>query len=119
MPDRVADLLVLAAAGYATTVVGWTPALGWCAAALAIMAAYVRALGTSMGAPADFRGPMSKPQRMHLLAAASLLTAVEPLFWAQGLLLVPTLIVIVLGTVITIVRRTRAVYHFLERRHVS
>src|SRR6185295_13029268 len=52
LPDRFADALILIGAGYAapTPVSGPIPWLGWLAATLAILTAYVRALGVSAGA---------------------------------------------------------------------
>jgi phosphatidylglycerophosphate synthase len=59
-PDRVADSIFLVALGYAALY----PWLGWLAALLAAMTAYVRASGGSLGLAQDFRGPMAKPHRM-------------------------------------------------------
>ena len=115
LPDRVADLLILVGAGYAITVVGWGDVLGWCAATFAIMTAYVRTMAVSIGAPADFGGPMAKPHRMHLLALACVLTALEPRLWTQSYILAATLIVIILGSIITVWKRARAAYLYLER----
>ena len=60
------------------------PALGWAAAAMAILTAYVRELGRATGLPADFSGPMAKPQRMAVLTGAALLSVAEPLWSGQG-----------------------------------
>src|SRR5699024_11661077 len=55
VPDRIADLLLLAAAGYATAGIwvaggiNWGVALGWTAAAASILTAYVRTLGAANG----------------------------------------------------------------------
>ena len=46
--------------------------LGWFAAALALLTAYLRAFGGSLGQPADFRGPGAKPQRMFWLSVGCL-----------------------------------------------
>ena len=70
LPDRVSDVLALVAAGYAVTWVGWAPELGWTAALAAVLTAYVRALGGSLGLAQDFSGPLAKPHRMALLTAA-------------------------------------------------
>jgi phosphatidylglycerophosphate synthase len=68
VPDRVADSVLLVAAGYAASV----PELGWAAALAAALTAYVRALGGALGRPQDFTGLMSKPRRMALLTGACL-----------------------------------------------
>src|SRR3954454_12345998 len=45
LPDRIADPLILVAAGYATPY----PFLGWCAGLLAVFTAYTRLLGAATG----------------------------------------------------------------------
>ncbi|MEZ6069699.1 MAG: CDP-alcohol phosphatidyltransferase family protein [Pirellulales bacterium] len=85
VPDRIADPLVLVAAGYATTVVSWSAALGWAAGLGAVMTAYVRTLGVAIGAPADFRGPMAKQHRMALMTAACVATGLNLCCGLRGL----------------------------------
>ncbi len=72
-PDRIADSLLLVALGYACGV----PWLGWLAALMAALTAYVRATGGALGLAQDFRGPMAKPQRMAVLTVACLAGAAE------------------------------------------
>lgn len=115
IPDRIADPLILVAAGYATTIFGMGNSLGWCAGLLAVMTAYVRTLSASIGAPIDFRGPMAKQHRMALMTGACLLTAIEPFFWPQGYIFLVALLVVIIGTIITVYSRARAAYIFLER----
>jgi phosphatidylglycerophosphate synthase len=59
LPDRIADALFLVAAGYAAWGMGLTAGswLGWLAALLAVLTAYVRELGRGLDFPADFSGP--------------------------------------------------------------
>lgn len=114
IPDRIADLLIIVSAGYATTVVGWADDLGWCAGALAVMTAYVRTLARGVGAPSDFRGPMSKVPRMALIGAACLMTPWESMFWQTGTSLLIALIIIALGCVVTVWNRAHAAYLYLE-----
>ncbi len=91
-PDRVSDILIITGLGYG---IG-EPSLGWAAAALAILTAYIRELGGT----GDFSGPMAKPHRMALLTAAALLAAF-------GLdLLKIALWVLVIGTALTVLRRS-------------
>src|SRR5439155_982956 len=81
VPDRVSDALILVGAGYATAPalgLAWAGALGSAAALLAVLTAYVRALGAALGTGQDFRGPMAKPHRMAALTAACLAGAFEP-----------------------------------------
>jgi len=102
-PDRVADTVFLAAAGYAS---GW-PDLGWLAAVLAIATAYVRAFGGSLGYGQDFCGPMAKQHRMFTLTVGTLAAAFAAAFAAWQTILAATLGVIVLGCAATLVRRTQ------------
>lgn len=72
-PDRIADSMLIVALGYASNL----PALGWLGALAAVLTAYVRAFGGSLGLPQDFRGPMAKPQRMATMTVGCLLGALE------------------------------------------
>lgn len=112
LPDRLADALLLVAAGYAVQIV-W---LGWCAALLAVTTAYIRALGGALGLPQDFRGPMAKPQRMAVLTAACVLGAVEQYLWHSQYALRAALWVIGLGALLTCATRTRALARALNAR---
>ena len=107
LPDRIADALLFAGAGYGLAGMGWGvgEALGWGAAVLAVLTAYVRELGRGLGQPADFSGPMAKQHRMAALTATFLISALEPLWGGSGLVLLIGLLVIVIGTVWTVIRR--------------
>ena len=109
LPDRFADLFLLVGAGYGAQAAGFqvAGALGWLCAALAILTAYVRELGRSLGQPADFGGPMAKPQRMFALTITALAAAFEPLWGWNGQILLIGLGAISAGTLITVWRRTR------------
>jgi phosphatidylglycerophosphate synthase len=107
IPDRVADVLILVGGGYATTWLGWGDALGWAAATAAVLTAYARVLGGSLGATQHFVGPMAKPQRMAVLTAACLASVVEVRFDYSGRVLTVALCVVVAGSLLTFARRTR------------
>lgn len=96
-PDRIEDSLLLVAAGYA----GGLPWLGWGAALLALGAAYVRALGGSLGLAQDFRGPMAKQHRMAALTLGAGLSALLPALPVM----IAALALICAGTAITCLRR--------------
>jgi len=64
VPDRIADPVILIAAGVATGKLALGLWLGWLAALLAVLTAYVRVLGAASGAGHDFTGPMAKQHRM-------------------------------------------------------
>jgi phosphatidylglycerophosphate synthase len=115
IPDRIADVLFLAAAGYATHYAAWGPRLGWTASILALGTAYIRALGARRGVAQDFSGPVAKQQRMFLLTVGSILAAVEhPLGWRPQLLFW-ILVLINVGTAVTCVRRTLRLAQTLEK----
>src|SRR5690625_6282553 len=101
IPDRLADPLILIGAGYAAATVGLGPALGWLAALLAVLTAYIRVMGVSLGAPADFSGPMAKQHRMAVITAACILSLAEVWLLPQGSILAAALVIVVLGTAAT------------------
>jgi len=107
-PDRLSDLLFLIGAGIAAG----NPGLGALAAALAIATAYIRELGRAEGFPPDFSGPLAKPQRMAVLTAGTVLAAIYATEWT----LTVTLWIIVAGTAVTILRRSRALIGNLKSR---
>jgi len=111
-PDRIADPLIIVPAGYAIAL----PELGWLAGLLAVMTAYVRVLGGSMAVPQDFSGPMAKPQRMATLTIAAIADGVAGLYHWQGRLLAIALALIVLGTIVTMARRTARMARELRAR---
>jgi phosphatidylglycerophosphate synthase len=119
LPDRVSDALFLAGAGAcafgsAYPLTGVT--LGWVAAVLAVTTAYVRELGRGLGFAADFSGPMAKPQRMAALTATCVIAAFEPLWRGHGEVMLAGLAIIVLGTALTVARRTAALARGLAER---
>jgi phosphatidylglycerophosphate synthase len=114
IPDRLADVAFLAAAGYASHHGQWGIALGWSASVLAVTTAYIRAIGARRGQPQDFCGPQAKPHRMFLLTVACILAFVEKLADFPPRILFIFLIVINLGTLLTCVRRTVRLAHQLE-----
>ena len=79
VPDRFSDLVVLVGLGYAA---GGNSTLGGLAAAGAILTAYVRAFGASLGLGQDFRGPMAKPQRMFFVTLAAIWLGSAPAAWS-------------------------------------
>lgn len=107
LPDRVADVLILTGAGYAGRALPLASTLGWAAATLAVFTAYVRVLGGSLGLPQRFPGPMAKQHRMFTLTVATLASAIEAWWAAPPRALLAGLWIVVLGSIVTIVRRTR------------
>lgn len=115
LPDRVSDILLYAAAGYAVRGIGHGVEWGWAAAAAAVMTAYVRYLGASMGARQYFLGPMAKTHRMAVLVTACVAAAVELLVRGSSISLLVALMVIAVGSVVTAGRRAIYIMHELER----
>ena len=116
MPDRITDISILLGIGIAAH---W-PSLGWAAATLAILVAYLRELGKGIDGVVDFQGPMAKQHRMALITVALLLAAgfnmlpsgsAEPL--AQQILR-GALWLCVAGCFITIYRRSRSILNRLR-----
>ena len=112
IPDRIADPLILIAAGYAVNFAG-AEIMGFLAALLAVMTAYIRTLATSIGAPTNYAGPMAKQHRMAIMTIACVLTAFEH----RGYFILIALLIIIIGCVLTIYRRTIAAYNFLENKN--
>lgn len=114
LPDRFADAFVFIGAGYVVTRGDWGAIAGWLCAVLAVLTAYVRALGVSAGASQHFCGPMAKQHRMALMTAACVISAAlafmgifPPIVpWALG--------VIAVGCVVTVFRRTARIVCELE-----
>ena len=111
-PDRIADPLIIVPAGYAIGM----PWLGWLAGLLAVMTAYVRVLGGSMGVPQDFRGPMAKPHRMATLTVAAIGDGVAGVYGFVGGPLLVALVLIAGGTIFTMERRVRRIAAELKAR---
>ena len=111
-PDRLEDTLLLVAFGYAIGI-GW---LGWLAAVLAAICAYVRLLGGTLALTQDFVGPFAKQQRMAFLTVASILSAPEAWFLGTQRIALIALTIVAIGTALTIGRRLRRQARALEER---
>lgn len=116
LPDRFSDAFIFAGAGYATSEFAWTHELGWAAAMLAVITAYVRALGAGMGAGQHFLGPMAKQQRIALMTAACIIAAAAPLFHPLAQIIPVALGLIAAGCLITIFRRCARIAREMESK---
>ncbi|HEY2625447.1 MAG TPA: hypothetical protein VGI41_01715 [Candidatus Udaeobacter sp.] len=94
--------------------------MGYIATILAVFTAYVRAAGKIAGAPNEFCGPMAKQHRMLVITLICLYSAITPPSWRmftpnewQIGLITAGLVVIVVGCVITVVRRINRIVHAL------
>jgi len=109
VPDRISDAAVFIGAGFAW---GGNVTLGYIATILAIFTAYVRAAGKIAGAANEFCGPMAKQHRMLVITLICLYSAIAPRSWqmitfndSQIGLMTLGLVVIIVGCVMTVIRR--------------
>jgi phosphatidylglycerophosphate synthase len=109
-PDRIADLLIFAGAGYGIGM----PGLGWAAGGFAVLTAYVRELGRATGQPSDFSGPMAKQHRMATITAAAGLSVLEPLWNGYNAVLMAALWIVAIGAAFTAIRRSRTLIRRLK-----
>jgi phosphatidylglycerophosphate synthase len=116
LPDRFADALILIGAGYSNGLDVYCVLAGWLAALLAVMTAYVRALGVAAGASQCFLGPMAKPHRMALLTAASIIGAFCIWSGCQVKIIPIALWLMIAGCGVTIFRRSCHIARELESR---
>lgn len=116
-PDRLSDVFTIVGAGYALTWLPWGRELGWAAALLAVLTAYVRMLGGAAGLVQDFSGPMAKPHRMATLTAGCLLSTFDGFLpFGPGRILFVALLIVTLGSAVTAWRRLVHVVRGLEAR---
>ncbi|MFO0876898.1 MAG: CDP-alcohol phosphatidyltransferase family protein [Gemmataceae bacterium] len=119
VPDRISDTAILVGAGYA---IGGDIVLGYLTACAALFTAYVRAMGKAAGAPQEYCGPMAKQQRMALMTLVSVYCGLAPANWqptssdfaGRGLVALG-LLVIVIGSLLTAIRRLLRIAANLRR----
>jgi hypothetical protein len=79
---------------------------------VALFVAYVRAIGAGVGVGQVFLGPFAKPQRMALLTAACVASALLPSIGICG----GTLLAIIVGGSATAIRRLTRIAGLLRER---
>src|SRR5213594_2931872 len=117
VPDRISDAAVFIGAGFAW---GGNVTLGYIATILAIFTAYVRAAGKIAGGPNEFCGPMAKQHRMLVITLVCVYAVITPRSWQMiafdylriGLTTLG-LAAIIVGCVITVIRRLARITHAL------
>lgn len=112
VPDRIADTVILVAAGYSIE----RTDLGWACAVVAMLTAYVRALGGALGTPQYFCGPQSKSQRMAVLTVAASIAALCPGRELAARVVLLALAIVLAGSAITVARRLRLIATELNSR---
>jgi phosphatidylglycerophosphate synthase len=118
VPDRISDAAVFIGAGFAW---GGNVTLGYVATILAVFTAYIRAAGKIAGAPNEFCGPMAKQHRMFVITLIGLYSAITPRSWQmitfnnlQIGLMTLGLAVVVVGCVVTVIRRLNRITRALK-----
>jgi phosphatidylglycerophosphate synthase len=111
VPDRPADVLILAGAGVATG----SLALGLAAGIGALMTAYIRSMSTTLGGKDDFSGPMAKQHRMAVMTAAALIGGVEATYSGTHFALFFGLVAVIIGSCVTVGRRSNTLLAHLKR----
>ena len=76
----------------------------------------VRLLGGALGVTQHFIGPIAKQHRMFTLTIAALLSAVEPMLGTPLRAMPISLAVIVVGSIVTVCRRTQRIVGEMEAR---
>lgn len=115
-PDRISDTFILIGAGIAGMSI-YSVMLGLAAAMLAVLTAYTRLLGGTIGADQYFIGPMAKQHRMALLTATALVSLFQPLVPQINEIMYPAvLLIICLGCIITVIRRLDHIKKELENK---
>lgn len=112
VPDRFADILIIL--GMAASAGQWH--WGWAASILAVLTAYVRMLGASLGTKHYFLGPQAKQHRMFIVNLAGLFSMLEISQGGYGRSIHIGLIFITLGAALTFVRRLLAIARELNAK---
>jgi phosphatidylglycerophosphate synthase len=116
VPDRAADVLLImgiaTVEGLSSNLVHW----GSLAVVAAVLTAYMRTLGSSLGLPADFGGPMAKQHRMFTLTLACVLASVELKVYGSHHVLRYAMIIVAVGGLLTFIRRMVRAYKLLQAR---
>lgn len=115
VPDRLTDILFFVGLGLGLSK-PFGLELGLTAGLLAVLTAYVRMLGLSMGTPAFFAGPLAKQHRMALLTAAIVATIIGLFYHLTDEILYTALIVINIGALLTIINRLHLIRQYVLNR---
>ena len=116
IPDRIGDILILCGAGVAVHEYKGGLLLGAFATIFAVLTAYVRLLGGSLALKQDFGGPMAKQHRMFTLTVGALAGAIEHFTLGSVWSVYVALAVIVAGSLVTFILRTRRIARALKAR---
>jgi phosphatidylglycerophosphate synthase len=104
-PDRVADVLIIFGLALAVRDQPYALHLGWAASIIAVMTAYIRVLGRSLGTTSYFIGPMAKQHRMFLITISAITDYILHLIDIDFSISYISLYVMVVGGTVTCLRR--------------
>lgn len=105
LPDRIADVFFIMGAGLYCKSQFYGMEIAWLASLFAVMTAYIRVLGHSVGTSSFFSGPMAKPHRMFTLTVACLVEMTTIYLPLQINFIYFALWIILVGSLVTCVRR--------------
>jgi phosphatidylglycerophosphate synthase len=112
LPDRISDIVIFVGVAHSGLM---NPLLGYWAAILAVLTAYVGLFGQALGVQRDFGGMMSKPWRMVTLSVGAWLTFFLGEQSVTKLTILDwTCLVVVAGCVETIVVRLKRITAALQ-----
>lgn len=117
VPDRFSDWFIILPIGFiAINQSPYAWEICWTATVFAILTAYIRVLGASMGAGHNFKGPMAKQHRMAVVNLAVFLSFIEHLFFNEyyGVSFLFLVTVIAIGSAATCFKRLLWTYKKLE-----
>lgn len=114
LPDRISDVIIFVGVAHSGLV---NPILGYWAAILAVLTAYVGLFGQALGVRREFGGVMSKPWRMVALHIGAWLTFFLPeQSFGSFTILDLTCFVVIAGCVQTIVVRLKRITATLQTK---
>lgn len=105
LPDRFADIFIILGFSLAVRHMPYAIHIGWAASLFAVMTAYVRVLGRSLGTESYFIGPMAKQHRMFLITISAVIELIFRLTHIDFSFAYYALIFIAIGSLVTTVRR--------------
>lgn len=104
-PDRFADLFIIMGLSLSIRDLPYAIHIGWAASVFAIMTAYIRVLGRSVGTESYFIGPMAKQHRMFLITLTAIIEFGLSFTQVSFSLSYIILIIIFIGSLFTTFRR--------------
>lgn len=111
VPDRISDIIIFVGAGFSA---GSSFHLGYLAAVLSLLVAYIRALGNHMGVSKLFTGPMAKSHRMFALVVICAFNLFLPELGRTLYFMSWGLMIIIVGSVVTFIRRLAYIFTMVQ-----